>query len=60
MRILRLIIVLAFFMGITSLVEEKVPFIKETLAAFILFLVIKIFILVVVFKMFWKKNLSAK
>jgi hypothetical protein len=60
MKILGLIIALAIFMGITSLVEEEVPFIKETFTAFILFLAVKISLLVVIFKLFLKKNLSVK
>ncbi|MDB5224145.1 MAG: hypothetical protein JWN83_2812 [Chitinophagaceae bacterium] len=47
-------------MGLASLVEERVPFIRETFTAFILFFAIKITVLVLVIKLFLKKNPSIK
>ena len=61
MRIFKLIIVLIIFMGLSALIEERVPFIRETFTAFILFLSIKITVLVLVIKLlFLKRNLSVK
>ena len=48
-------------MGLSALIEERVPFIRETFTAFILFLSIKITVLVLVIKLlFLKRNLSVK
>ena len=60
MRIFKLILVLIVFMALTSLAEEKLPFIRETFSVFILFIAIKIALLVLIVKFFWKRNLSVK